>query len=169
MEQRRNPFSDFSGRQLSISFHSWSRLDGIPLNATSFKLFIGTRTRRPILIVTEAAVDECKGHLVKVRRWSPNKNDWESVDFPPALVLGLDNSGDDQKITQHSGAEKPLNVAQIRHSDSQIFPCVYGDIPQQRVFNAFRRTPGQCEAYQFEHSDSLRSRTARSRLGNIFI
>jgi len=100
--------------------------------------------------LTEAPVDECKGHLVKVQRWSPSKNDWESADFPPALVLGWDNSGDAQQITQHPGAEKPLNVAFIRHSDSQIFPCVYGDIPQQRVTNAFRRIPGEREAYQFD-------------------
>jgi len=100
--------------------------------------------------LTEAPVDECEGHLVKVNRWSPTKNDWEPVDFPPALVLGWDNAGGIEKITQHPGAEKPLNVAFIRHSDSQLFPSVSGDIPQQRVINEFRRMPGDREAYQFD-------------------
>jgi hypothetical protein len=35
-------------------------------------------------------------------------------------------------------------------SERLVFPCVYGDVPERRIVNAFGRTPGGREAYQFE-------------------
>jgi uncharacterized protein (UPF0248 family) len=112
--------------------------------------------------LTEAPVYECKAYLKEVRRCSPTQTDWEDIDFR-GLVLRWDNSEEEQ-ITQHPGVEKSINVAYIQHSNRQIVPSVFGDIPMHRIVDVFDRRDEEVEAYQF---DVYVARSDRVRGENI--
>lgn len=91
---------------------------------------------------------ECRGYLKEFRRWCPTTKTWETMDMK-SLQLSWDNTGDDE-ITLHPGVEKLLNIIFIRHTSPQVFPCVFADIPEQRIVDTFKTRPGAVEAYEFD-------------------
>lgn len=98
----------------------------------------------------DAPAYECRGYLKQSRRWCPVTKTWEPMDIK-SLQLQWDNSTDDE-VTLHPGVEKPLNIIYIRHDSPQVFPCVFGDIPNARIIETFRARPGAVEAYEFDVS-----------------
>ena len=108
---------------------------------------IDTRTLVQIEIecLSENPVYECRGYLQRARRWSDEKNEWEASELR-SLVLVWDNELT-QEITQHRGVEKPLNIICIQHSDGQIVPWVFGDIPMARFREFFSK---EYKRYEFD-------------------
>jgi hypothetical protein len=98
--------------------------------------------------LTEAPLYECEGHLKEMRRLNPIQKQWETSDLK-SLVLKWDNT-EDKQITQYPGVEKPLNIVFIQHSDGQVFPCIFGDIPTPRITGFFEKVIGETEIYEFD-------------------
>lgn len=84
--------------------------------------------------LTDAPVEDCTGHLVRVLKWSESTRDWipTEIDEPSDLVWSIHD--DISPRTLHPGIEKRLNLCWINQSRQII---LLGRIPLrwQQVFN----------------------------------
>jgi hypothetical protein len=71
---------------------------------------------------TEAPVEECKGWLVHLWKWSESSNDWEKSEPNQALRLNW-SPGNDAPITLFPGVPEIIDVIFVSDRDARMFFC----------------------------------------------
>lgn len=71
---------------------------------------------------TEAPVEECKGWLVRLWKWSESSNDWEKIEPNQTLRLNW-SPGKDEPITLFPGVPEIIDVIFVSDRDPRVFFC----------------------------------------------
>jgi hypothetical protein len=86
--------------------------------------------------LTEVAVHECRGHLVRVYKKYMDQDRWEPTEMNESLYLGWSHRGH-EPVTLEPGAEPRLNICHWASNSKQIIPAT-NPVPLRaaHVFNS---------------------------------
>jgi hypothetical protein len=75
--------------------------------------------------LTETSIEDCRGSLLRVRKWADSGAKWDTTEFDETLSLGWSlDEGRGPSMTIHKGVERRLNVFTVYEETGKMAPCV---------------------------------------------